>query len=328
VIQRREFITLLGGAAAWPIAAPAQERPATPVVGYFHVGSPQTRANIVAAFRQGLREMGYVEGKDVTIEYHWANDQYDKLPTMAAELVRRQVAVIVTPASSGAAIASKAATSTIPIVFAIGDDPVKYGLVANLARPGGNATGVSYFTNELSAKRLGLLQDLVPNTNLIGILVNPNGPTAESQLGEVKEAARAVGQAIEILYASNNREIDGAFEILAFKKGNGLVVLPDTVFNSRMVQIVTLATRDRIPAIYQSREWADAGGLMSYGTSIADIHRQVGIYTGRILKGEKPANLPVIQPTRFELVINLQTAKTIGLTVSNSMQLLADDLIE
>jgi putative ABC transport system substrate-binding protein len=327
MIPRRDFITLLGGAAAWPVATRAQPQ-SVPVIGFFHVGSPQPRANMVVAFRDGLRETGYVEGQNVLIEYRWAEGQYDRLPAMAADLVRRQVAVIATPASMGSAIASKAATGAIPIVFAVADDPVKYGLVASLARPGGNATGVSYLTAELGPKRLGLLHDLVPNANLIGILANPNGPTAEFALAEMKAAAQVVGQQLEILYASTNDEIDSAFGIVAQKKVSALLILPDPVFSSRIVQIITLATLNKIPAIYQSREWAEAGGLMSYGTNIGDVYRQVGNYTGRILKGEKPADLPVVQPTKLEFVINLQTAKALGLTISNSMQFLADQVIE
>jgi putative ABC transport system substrate-binding protein len=327
-MRRRDFITLVGGgAAAWPLAARAQQ-PALPVIGFFHIGSPQPRQNMVAAFRVGLRETGYVEGQNVLIEYRWAEGQYSRLPTMAADLVRRQVAVIVTPAATGAAIASKAATSTIPIVFAVADDPVKYGLVASFARPGGNATGVSYLSAELGPKRLGLLHDLLPNANLIGILTNPNSPTAEFALGQLKAAAQVVGQQLEIVYAGTNDEIDSAFGILAQKKVNALLVHPDPLFTSRLVQIVTLATLNKIPAIYQSREWTEAGGLMSYGTSISDVYRQVGIYAGRILKGEKAADLPVVQPTKIEFLINLQTAKTLGLTVSNQMQLLADEIVE
>jgi putative ABC transport system substrate-binding protein len=326
-MNRRDLITLLGGAAAWPVAARAQQ-PGLPVIGFFHIGSPQARANMVAVFREGLRETGYVEGQNVLIEYRWAEGQYDRLPALAADLVHRQVAVIVTPAATGAAIASKAATSTIPIVFAVADDPVKYGLVDSFARPGGNATGVSYLSAELGPKRLGLLHDLAPNANLIGILTNPNSPTAEFALGELKAAAQVLGQRLEILYASTSGEIDTAFGILVQKKVDALLIHPDPTFTSRLVQIITLATLNRIPAIYQSREWTEAGGLMSYGTSIPEVYRLVGNYAGRILKGEKPADLPVVQPTKIEFLINLQTAKALGLTVSNQMQLRADEVIE
>jgi putative ABC transport system substrate-binding protein len=326
-MRRREFITLLGGAAtAWTLAARAQQ-PAMPVVGLVGGGDISTR--YVTAFRKGLNETGIIEGQNVTVEYHWLKGQYDLLPSLMADLVRRRVAVIATPGSNPAALAAKAATATIPIVFGVGEDPVKLGLVASLARPGGNATGINLFNVEVATKRLGLLHELVPKAVRIAVLVNPaNATTAESTLRYIPEAARAIGLQILVLNASTSREIDTAFATLVRERADALFVAPDSFFISRRVQFANLTARDRIPAAYSDRDSVEAGGLMSYGTDFTDMFRQVGVYTGRILKGEKPADLPVLQWNKFELVINLQTARALGIEVPNSMQLLADEMIE
>jgi len=326
-MRRREFITLLGGAAtAWTLAARAQQ-PAMPVVGLVGGGDISTR--YVTAFRKGLNETGIIEGQNVTVEYHWLKGQYDLLPSLMADLVRRRVAVIATPGSNPAALAAKAATATIPIVFGVGEDPVKLGLVASLARPGGNATGINLFNVEVATKRLGLLHELVPKAVRIAVLVNPaNATTAESTLRYIPEAARAIGLQILVLNASTSREIDIAFATLVRERADALFVAPDSFFISRRVQFANLTARDRIPAAYSDRDSVEAGGLMSYGTDFTDMFRQVGVYTGRILKGEKPADLPVLQWNKFELVISLQTARALGIEVPNSMQLLADEMIE
>src|SRR5437660_2491440 len=327
-MRRREFIAGLGGAAAWPFAARAQQS-ALPVVGFVDAGSADAAAGLVAAFRKGLSETGYVEGRNVTVEYHWLNGQFDGLPALIADLVRRRVAVIATPGSRPAAIAAKAATSTIPIVFGVGDDPVKLGLVASLARPGGNATGVNSLNTEVVTKRIGLLHDLLPKAVRIVVLVNPaNAPIAEATLREVPEAARALGLQIRVLNASTSREIEAAFASLGRDPADALYVPGEGFFISRRVQFTTLATRYGIPAIYSGREFPEVGGLMSYGTDNLDTWHQVGIYTGRILKGAKPADLPVLQSSKFEFVINLQTARALGIEVPNSIQLLADEVIE
>ena len=325
-MKRREFITLLGGATtAWPLAAQAQQS-AMPVIGFLHLGSPEPRTNLVAAFRLGLSEAGFVDGRDVLIEYRWARDQVDRLPGMASDLVHRQVAVIATPDNAGA-LAAKTATDTIPIVFQIGNDPVKLGLVASLNRPGGNATGVSYFTFELGPKRLGLLLELMPDGAEVLVLVNPKGPIADWALKDMQAAASAAGKSLSTVHASNSQEIYGAFRAMAQKRAPA-VMIPDAMFVSRRVQLATLAARHAVPVIYTSREFAEVGGLMSYGTNLADNYRQVGTYTGRILKGAKPAELPVVQPTKFEFVINLATAMALSIEVPATLLARADEVIE
>jgi putative ABC transport system substrate-binding protein len=326
MIKRREFITLLGGAAAWPFAARAQQPP-MPEVGFLHARSPDDTALQVAALRRGLAEIGYIEGQSVTIEYRFALGQYDRLPMMAEELARRPVAVLVA-GSDPAALAAKAATTTIPIAFAVGADPVKLGLVASYNRPGGNATGMNILTSTLEAKRLGLLRELVPQAATIGILLNPNYPQAESHLRDMQEAARAVGLQIHVLRASTDREIEAAFESVAQHTILALAVSADPFFDTRRDKIVASAARYAVPTMYQFREHAVAGGLMSYGIDLPDVYRQVGGYAGRILKGAKPADLPVLQPTKFEFVINRRTAKALGVTFSDNLLSLADEVID
>jgi putative ABC transport system substrate-binding protein len=326
-MRRRTFISLLSGAAAvWPLAARAQQ-PAVPVIGYLGASWPGTSPHTVGVIRQSLAEAGFVEGRNLTIEYRWAEGQYDRLPALAAELVRRQVAVIVA-IPGPAAHAARTATATVPIVFMIDDDPVKLGLVESLARPGGNATGVNFFIAELGGKQLGLLRELVPRAARIGLLVNPNNPNAQAVTGNVTAAASASGVEIDLVQARDSHEIDAAFAALAGNRADALVVGADPFFYGRRVQLATLATRHAIPAVYNVREYAEIGGLMSYGTSLAEMHRQVGVYTGRILKGVKPADLPVVQSTRFEFVINLQTAKALGLEVPPTLLARADEVIE
>jgi putative ABC transport system substrate-binding protein len=326
-VRRREFITLLGGAAAaWPLAAHAQQ-PAMPVIGFLSIWSVDRARGYLTAFRQGLRESGYVEGQNVAIEYRWAQDQADRLPDLAADLVRRQVTVIAahdTPSS----IVAKAATTTIPIVFASGGDPVKLGLVASLNRPGGNVTGVTFFSAELGAKLLGLLHELQPGAVRVGVLVDPNFAPTQAFVSDVQAAALSIGKQIEVLEAPTGRDIDTAFARLAQKPIDALVVGPGPLLDNRRVQLATLAAYHRVPAIHLLRQFAEAGGLMSYGTSLTDAYRQAGVYTGRILKGEKPADLPVMQSIKFEFVINLNTAKAFGLTVPPSLLATADEVIE
>jgi putative ABC transport system substrate-binding protein len=327
-VRRREFINLFGGAAAWPLAARAQQL-AMPVVGVIDGGSADASARWVISFRKGLNETGYIEGKNVTVEYHWLEGQYDHLPGLMADLVRRRVAVIATPASPPAALAAKAATATIPIVFGVGDDPVKLGLVASLARPGGNATGINFFQQEVVAKRLRLLHDLVPKAVRVAVLVNPgNALIAESTLRDVQQAAPTLGLQIQILKASTIGEIDAAFATLAREHPDALFVAPDVFFASRRVQFATLAARDRIPAAYTNPDYIAAGGLMSYGTDVADAYHQVAVYTGSILKGAKPADLPVLQSTKFVFAINLQTARALGIEVPPGLLAIADEVIE
>jgi putative tryptophan/tyrosine transport system substrate-binding protein len=328
-MKRRAFITLVGGApVAWPLAARTQQ-PAMPVIGLVNARSPETSERHAAAFRKGLNEAGYVEAQNVTVEYHLFSGQYDRLPALMADLVRRRVAVIATPGSAPTALAAKAATATIPIVFGVGEDPVGLGLVASLARPGGNATGVNSFLQEVVAKRLGLLHELVPKAVRVAVLVNPtNAPSAEATLRDLPEAAHAIGLQIQVLKASTSREIEAAFATLVRERADALFIAPDAFFISRRVQFVTLAARYGIPTAHNAREEVEAGGLMSYGTDNLDMWRQVGAYTGQILKGAKPTDLPVLQSTKFEFVINLQTARALGLQVPNSLQLLADEVIE
>ena len=328
-MRRREFITLLGGAAAaWPVAARAQQ-PAMPVVAFINGGAADAAARYLAAFRKGLREAGYVEGRNVTVEYHWLGGRYEGIPALMADLVRRQVALITTPGSNVAALAAKAATATIPIVFGSADDPVKLGLVSSLARPGGNATGINFFAYEIVAKQLGLLHELVPKASRIAVLLNPGTAiSSETTLQAVQEAARALHLEIQILKASSSDEIDAAFAVLAHEHADALFIQADGFYASRRVQLATLAMRERMPASYVSREMVEAGLLMSYGTNIADMFRQVGIYTGSILKGAKPAELPVTQSTKFEFVINLQTARSLGIEVPPTVLARTDEVIE
>ena len=325
-MNRREFITLIGGAAAWPRVAHGQQ-PAIPVIGFLHVASANPFAHLVTGFRQGLNEAGYIESQNVAIEFRWAEGQSDRLPVLAADLVGRRVAVIVA-GGAGAAFAAKAATMTIPIVFNTGGDPIKMGLVASLGRPGGNATGLNIFTTDLAAKRLSILRELIPNSALIGVLLNPNNPTSEAQSKDIQEAARALGQEIRILQAGSEEALAPTFTAMAREYTGGLLVGADPFFNSRRNLLVALAGRHGIPAMYEQREFAVAGGLMSYGTSLTDSYRVVGIYTGRILKGEKPAELPVVQSTKFEFVINLNAAKALGLDMPASLSARATEVIE
>jgi putative ABC transport system substrate-binding protein len=328
-MRRREFITLVGGTAvAWPLAARAQQ-PAMPVIGYLDPRSPHTIADQLRGFRQGLKDSGYVEGENVAIEYRWAEGQFDLLPALAAELVRRRVAVIATNGGPAAAFAAKAATTTIPIVFSVAEDPVRLGLVASLARPGGNLTGVNLVLGELTAKRLGLLRELVPGAARVAVLVNPtNSTNAETTLRDVEPAARAVGLQIQLLKASTSQEIEAAFASFVSERPDALLVGHDTFLTSRRVQLVHLATRHAVPATYALRDFAEVGGLMSYGVNITDALRQLGVYAGRILKDAKPADLPVVQSSKFELVINAVTARMLGLTVPPSLLSVADEVIE
>jgi len=326
-MKRREFITLLGGAAAWPLAAGAQQT-AMPVVGYLQSGAPGPSASYLAALRRALSETGYVEGQNLTIEYRWAEGNYARLPALAADLVRRKVDVIATGGGPPAALAAKDATSTIPIVFVIGTDPVELGLVASLARPGGNLTGASMLMTALNPKRLELLSELVPQARVIVLLVNPNYSGADEMIREVQEAASAKGFELHIVKARTEDEIDAAFATLVQLHADALIVGNDTFFDGRREQLVALASRHAVPAIYMGREFVLAGGLVSYGPSIASAYRQAGAYVGRILAGAKPADLPVVQSTKFELFINLKTAKALGLTVPLILQASADEVIE
>jgi putative ABC transport system substrate-binding protein len=327
-MRRREFIqVIVGSAVAWPLAVRAQQSP-VPVIGFLHSASPEPFAHLVAAFRQGLKDAGFVEGQNVAIEYRWANGQYDQLPALARDLVKRQVAVIATAGGSPSALAAKKATATIPIVFSAGDDPVKIGLVASLSHPGENVTGVSILIGTLDAKKLGLLREIVPNATVIGVLQNPALANVKDRVSSVQEAARSIGQPIQVFYANDQPSLEMTFSRLAQSSVGALVIGADPFFNSLRDQLVALSARYAIPAIYEIREYVMAGGLMSYGTKLAEGYRQVGIYTGRILKGDKPADLPVVQSSKFELVINMKTANALGLAVPNSMQLLADEVIE
>jgi putative ABC transport system substrate-binding protein len=326
-VRRREFITLLGGAAAaWPLTARAQQ-PAMPVVGFLYTGlTSHAAAPRMAAFQQGLAEVGFVAGQNAAIEYGWPTGQHEELRTLVADLVRRRVSVIV--GNTPPAMVAKSATSTIPIVFVTGVDPVKLGLVVSFNRPGGNVTGVSFLTIDLEAKRLGLLHELLPQARKIAALVDPNAPESESQLSNVQEAARTLNQEIWILQASTENQLDECFAALARQRPDALLVVPTPFFTAQRKRIVELAARQSLPTIYGAREFAADGGLMSYGASFVDAFRQAGIYTGRILKGEKPADLPVQQPTKFELVVNAETARMLGLTVPDKLLALADEVIE
>jgi putative ABC transport system substrate-binding protein len=328
-MRRRDFIKVVAGSAiTWPHSARAQQ-PSIPVIAFVSGRSADASVRVATAFRKGLNETGYVEGQNVTVEYHWLEGRYDRLPALMADLVRRQVAVIASPGSGPVVLAAKAATATIPIIFGVGEDPVRLGLVANLARPGGNATGINFFVNEVVAKRLRLLHDMVPKAVRVAVLVNPsNVSSTEATLHIVQEAARAIGVQTEIVNATTISEIDAVFASFARERPDALFVAPDGFFISRAVQFATLTARDKIPAAYSDRDTVAVGGLMSYGTDLADMYRQVGVYIGSILKGAKPADLPVLQSTKFEFVINLQTARALGIDVPAGLISIADDVIE
>jgi putative ABC transport system substrate-binding protein len=325
-MKRREFITLLGGAVTWPFAAHAQQ-PAMPVIGFLSARSPQDAAHLATAFQRGLYENGFVDGQNLTIDFRWADGQYDRLPALAAELVRRPVKVIAATGGDPVALAAKAASSTIPIVFVTGD-PVKAGLVASYSRPGGNATGINLLTTTMEPKRVGILHDLMPQASAIAVLVDPRFPTAEMQSRDIEEAARAIGIQIEVFHASTDNEINAAFQSIVQHRLPALLAAGSPFFDTRRGNLIALAARYKLPTIYQFREYTVDGGLMSYGVSITDAYRQVGAYVGRILKGAKPADLPVLQPTKFEFVINLKTARAIGVNISGDLLSLADEVIE
>jgi len=324
-MQRRRFITLVGGAVAWPLVARAQQ-PRMPVIGFLNGASPVDYAPYLAGFHQGLKEAGFTEGKNVSVEYRWAEGQYDRLPQLAADLVDRSVSVIT--ANTPAVPIAKAATAKIPIVFVTGDDPVANGLVKSLSRPGGNITGVTLISSVLGSKQVGLLRELVPATTSIAFLTNPTNSASVRNASEAKDAAQSVWQRVQVLHAGTVAELEAAFATMAQEKVGALVVVPDVFLISRRDEIVALAARYAVPTMYQFRDYALAGGLMSYGASLSDQYRQVGRYTGMILKGANPADLPVLQPTKFELVINLKTAKTLGLTLSPGLLALCDEVIE
>lgn len=326
-MRRRKFITLLGSVATWPLTVQAQQPAGMRTIGFLSSGSPDAYTSLLAGYHKGLAEAGFVEGRNVAIEYRWAEGKFDRLPALASDLVQRSVAVIATTGTTSA-LAAKAATATIPIAFLGGDDPVKFGLVASLNRPGGNATGLNLFTSEMTGKRLELVRELVPAVTAIGVLINPKSPEAEPQLRDVQTAARAIGQPIHILSASTELEVDTAFATLGQQRDGALLVTNDAFFIDRIDQIIALAARHSVPTIYDRRAYAIAGGLISYGTHYIDAFRQLGVYTARLLKGARPADLPVEQSTKFELVINLKTAKALGLNVPAKLLALADELIE
>ena len=326
-MKRREVIALIGGAAVWPLTARAQQQ-TMPVIGLLDTGSVDSNTRFLRPFREGLRQVGYFEGQNVAIEYRWAEGQYDRLPDLAADLVQRKVTVIAIPSSTPAAVAAKNATTTIPIVFGIGGDPVGLGLVTSLSRPGGNATGINFLINELAAKRLELFHELVPTASRVAVLANPNQVLRSSDIRDVEAAARAIGVQIQVFSASTTDEVDVAFAAILRERMHALFTIPDAFLGTRRVQLATLAARHVLPTAYPLRDYVEAGGLMSYGTSLADAQRHVGIYTGRVLKGEKPADLPVTQPTKFELVINRSTAKALDLEVPPTLLARADEVIE
>jgi ABC-type uncharacterized transport system substrate-binding protein len=326
-VKRREFITLLGGAAAWPLAASAQQ-PAMPVIGFMHSASREPFESMLAGFRRGLNELGFVEGRNLTIEYRWAEGRFDRLPSLAAELVQRPVAIIVAAGGNVSVLAARAATSTIPIVFPGMDDPVKLGVVASFSHPGGNATGVSLFNAVLGAKRLELLRELVPQATVVALLVNPTNPTTEDQVRDLEEAARASNLRIQVVNIKSASDIDPAFATMKEYRAAALVIGADPLLLNQRDHLIVLAARDRLPTIYSQREFAAIGGLISYGVDFPENYRQASVYVGRILKGEKPADLPVVQPTKFELVINLKTAKALGLTIPPMLLARADEVIE
>jgi putative tryptophan/tyrosine transport system substrate-binding protein len=327
-MQRRDFIRgLAGSAAAWPLALRAQQ-PVTPVIGFLNSASPEGYAPQVSAFHQGLKETGYVSGQNVTIEYRWAENQIARLPTLVAELVHRPVSVIVAGGSPVSALAAKSATTTIPIVFMTAADPVGIGLVASFNRPGGNLTGATLLSAELVAKRLGILRDLLPSVKQIAMLVNPTRPGVDAQKAQVQEAAQALGLALHILDASSERDFDAVFQAVIQHKDSALLVAPDALFLDRRAQIADLATRYRIPTMYELSNFVEAGGLISYGTSSTDMYRQGGTLTGQVLMGKRPADLPVLQPTKFELAINIKTARALGVTISSGLFSIADELVE
>ena len=327
-MRRREFITLLGGAAAWPLAAGAQQQ-LVPVMGFLASASADGYAYVLPWVREGLSLTGYVEGRNLAIEYRWADYQFDRLPELAANLVQRPVAVIFATGGVVSAMAAKSATTTIPIVFAQGSDPIRYGLVAGLNRPGGNVTGVTFYNSALGPKRIGLLREVVPKATVIGVLINPNNPSAiPDTMEEMQDAGRSIGVTIEVVQAGSDRELDDAFAKAVQLRADALIVHIDALFQARDKQVVALAAKYAIPTMYSTRQFTPLGGLISYGTEPADVYRQAGAYAGRILRGEKPADLPVLQPTKFELVVNLRTAKALGLKIPESFLLLADEVIE